>query len=178
MHIYLIGYRGSGKSTIGRLLSQVLDRPFVDTDQWIESSQDKSIKEIFAEVGEVGFRDLEQAAVCQVGQLPEPAVVSLGGGAVLREPNQQVLRDTGFRVWLEASAEFLYQRICEDSTSADRRPNLTDRGGCAEVAEVLARRKPVYNDLANLTINTEHRTPDEITREIVDWLALQGIKPA
>lgn len=76
MHIYLIGYRGSGKSTVGRLLAQALDRPLVDTDDWIESGQEKTIREIFAERGEAGFRDLEQTAVSQVASFPDPTVVN------------------------------------------------------------------------------------------------------
>ncbi len=170
MHLYLIGYRGSGKSTVGRLLAQALDRPLVDTDDWIESSQEKTIREIFAERGEAGFRDLEQTAVSQVASFPDPSVVALGGGAILRPANQQTLRTTGACVWLDASAEFLYERICADSSSGDRRPNLTDRGGFAEVSEVLAARRPVYNDLAKLTINVEGKSADEVAREIVDWL--------
>ncbi len=151
----------------------MLDRPLIDSDDWIESGQEKSVREIFAEQGEAGFRDLEQTAVCQVASFSDPAVISLGGGAVLRQANQQVIRETGYRVWLDASAEFLYERICADSSSGERRPNLTDRGGFAEVAEVLAKRRPVYNDLANLTVNTEGKEPDEIAREIADWLRTQ-----
>lgn len=173
MHLYLIGYRGSGKSTVGRLLAQMLDRPLIDTDDWIESGQEKTIREIFAEQGEPGFRDLEQTAVAQVASFSEPSVISLGGGAVLREANQQVIRETGYRVLLDASAELLYERICADSSSGERRPNLTGNGGFDEVAEVLAKRRPVYNDLANLTINTDGKQPDEVAREIADWLQAQ-----
>jgi shikimate kinase len=170
MHVYLLGYRGSGKSTVGRLLAQALDRPFVDTDDWIESGQGQSIREIFAAQGESGFRDLEHAAIAQVSSFVEPAVVALGGGAILRSDNQQLIRQTGHRVWLAASAEYLYDRICADSNSEERRPNLTDRGGFDEVAEILAIRRPIYSDLANLTINTMGKSPDQVAREIYQWL--------
>lgn len=175
MHVYLIGYRGSGKSTVGRLLAQAMDWPLIDTDDWIESGQGKSIREIFAEQGEPGFRDLEQTAVVQVSSMAEPAVIALGGGAVLRPQNQQIIRQTGRRVWLDASAEYLYARICADSTTGERRPDLTDRGGFDEVAEILAARRPIYSDLAELTVNTMDKSPDQIAREIDHWLrAHQG----
>jgi shikimate kinase len=169
MNLYLIGYRGAGKSTVGRLVAQALDWSMVDTDDWIESNQAKSIRQIFQELGESGFRDLEQAAIAQVAELPEPVVVALGGGAVLRTANRQVLSNTGRIVWLDATDEQLYERICADSNSGERRPNLTDLGGFAEVAEVLSVRRPIYRELAELTIDTQGKSPDQIAREIVDW---------
>lgn len=165
-----MGYRGSGKSTVGRLVAQALDRPMVDTDDWIESGQGKTIREIFAVQGEQVFRDYEQAAIEQVSSIDDPLVVALGGGAILRPANQELIRRSGRRVWLDASAEQLFERICADSTSQERRPNLTDHGGFAEVAEVLSKRLPIYRDLAELTINTQDQTPDQIAREIVQWL--------
>lgn len=173
MHLYLIGYRGSGKSTAGRLLAQALDRPFIDTDDWIESAQGRSVREIFAAEGEAGFRDLEQVAISQVSSFPEPAVIALGGGAILRAENQQLIKQSGRCVWLDASAEHLHDRICADSSSRERRPNLTDQGGCNEVAEILAARRPIYSDLANLTINTQSKSPDQVSREIHQWMQSQ-----
>lgn len=173
MHVYLMGYRGSGKTTVGRLLAQALDWPLIDTDDWIESGQGQSIRQIFAAQGESGFRDLEQATIVQVSSFLEPAVIALGGGAVLRPQNQQVIRETGRRVWLDASAEHLHERICADSSTGERRPNLTDRGGFDEVAEILAVRRPIYSDLAELTVDTMGKSPDQITREIYQWLQSQ-----
>ena len=175
MHLYLIGYRGSGKSTVGRLLSQSLQRPMVDTDDWIESAEGKPIREIFAELGEEGFRQLEQTAVAQVAQLHEPAIVSTGGGAVLREANRLAMMGSGRCIWLDAPAQLLYQRIFSDSSSGNRRPNLTDRGGLEEVNEVLAIRRPIYSQMANLIVDIEGKQPEEICREIVDWVNINGL---
>ncbi|MBX3422379.1 MAG: shikimate kinase [Pirellulaceae bacterium] len=170
MHTYLMGYRGSGKTTTAKLLSQALDRHMVDTDDWIESAAGDTIRHIFATQGEQAFRDLEQTAIRQVAESAEPLVVALGGGAVLRPANQQVIRQTGHCVWLDASVEQLYTRICADSSTVLRRPDLTDRGGLEEVAEVLAQRRPIYQSLAELTVCTTGRSPDEIVEDIVVWL--------
>ena len=170
MHVFLIGYRGSGKSTVGKLLATHLGWHLVDTDEWIESDSGMTICQIFAEEGESGFRDREETMVARAAALPEPTVVSLGGGAVLRDANQRRIQESGNCVWLAASAEFLFQRINRDASSDMRRPNLSDRGGFEEVAEVLAFREPIYRRLAGKIVNTEGRTPDEVVEEIGAWV--------
>lgn len=170
MHLYLLGYRGSGKTTVAHLLAQALDQPMVDTDDWIEYQRGQTISQIFSEIGETGFRDLEQTAVAQVSNLSIPSVVALGGGAVLRPANQQVIRATGRRVWLDATPELLHRRISSDYNSQQRRPDLTDRGGLEEVTEILALRRPIYASMAELTIQTDDRTPDQIADEILLWI--------
>ncbi len=172
MHIYLLGYRGSGKTTVAPLLAQALDLPVVDTDDWIESSSGYSIRQIFESIGEAGFRDLEQKAISQVASLDQPTVVALGGGAVLRSVNQQTICTTGRRVLLSASADCLHQRIIADNSTNDRRPQLTDRSGYDEVVKVLAQRKPVYESIAELIVETEGQTPDAVVGTIVKWLEL------
>jgi shikimate kinase len=170
MHIYLLGYRGCGKSTVASLLAQLLDRPSIDTDDWIESATSQTIRDIFASVGEPGFRDLEQRAIAQVAGLQEPSVVALGGGAVLRAANRQVIIDTGHRVWLKATPERLYERIQRDSATCDRRPSLTDQSGFEEVVKLLAERNPIYESLAEFTVDTDERTPDQVVDRIATWI--------
>ncbi len=171
MHLYLIGYRGSGKSTVAKLLATGLKRPLWDTDRMIEQSSGQPIRDIFAQSGESAFRELETQAIAQLGNLKEaaPAVVSLGGGAVLRPENQDLLRQTGYCVWLTGSPKVLYERIQSDSTSADSRPKLTDRDGYAEVEEVLRQREPIYRSLANMTVNTDCHSPDVVSSMILPW---------
>lgn len=170
MHLYLMGYRGSGKSTVGRQLAQHLGWPIIDTDEFIEQTAGCSIRQIFEVEGEVGFRDREQAAVTEVAHRTPACVVSLGGGAILRPANQAIITSTGKRVWLQASPELLYGRISGDHTTAERRPQLTQHAGYAEVVEILAAREPIYRRLAQLIVDTEQRTPDEVVLEIADWL--------
>jgi shikimate kinase len=102
--------------------------------------------------------------------LPEPAVVALGGGAVLRTANQDILRRTGRRIWLKASPERLYQRITSDSSSFERRPSLTDQSGYEEVVNLLRQRQPIYEQMSELIVDTDTLAPDQIVEEIMSWL--------
>ncbi len=171
MHLYLIGYRGSGKSTVGRLLAARLDMPFLDTDQVIESRSGSTIREIFAKEGESGFRDREQQAVADAGASRRPSIIALGGGAVLREANRERMQTTGKCVWLRGSAPELFGRIETDTATADRRPNLLAGGGYDEVVELLAAREPIYRELAQFTVTTDGKSPDELTAEIAAWVS-------
>lgn len=170
MHIYLMGYRGSGKSTVGQRLADRLGLPVVDTDAVIESAAGKSIREIFAGEGEDGFRQREQAAVAQVGARVAPCVIALGGGAILRPSNQQIIQRTGHVVWLTGSPAALLARIQADATTGSRRPSLSGSSDYDEIVEILAARSPIYQRLANLTVDTDGRTPEEIVVDIADWL--------
>ncbi len=152
MNIVLIGYRGSGKSTIGRGLAARLGLGFVDTDELVVSRSGKSIRELFELVGESGFRDLETAAV-QEAAARDDMVISAGGGAVLRRENVTMLKRNARVVWLSAPAEVLFARIQADSQTAATRPNLTARGGLDEVRRLLADRAPLYASLADVVVD-------------------------
>ena len=148
MHLYLIGYRGSGKSTVGRVVAQRLARPFSDSDDLVEAESGMTIKDIFAEKGEPWFRDLEAKVIAELaGETQFSRVVSLGGGAILRTSTQEILKATGLCVWLTASAEFLFQRIQSDDATKLRRPNLSQSGGYSEVVELLEKRTPIYRGI-------------------------------
>ncbi len=174
LHWFLIGYRGCGKTTVARKLAEHIGLDAVDTDDLIEASRGITIREIFLTEGESGFRDCEESIVAQVALRDEATVVALGGGAILRPANRQVLRTSGKCIWLQASAEQLYSRICGDQSSTDRRPRLSDRDGFAEVVELLAAREPLYLELAELIVQTDGKTPDEVVAEIVDWVSSQA----
>lgn len=173
-HIFLVGYRGCGKSTVGRLLAAKIDWTCVDTDDMVESASGLSIKEIFAKEGEESFRKLEESAVAAAAARELPTIISLGGGAVLREANAKQISANGSCIWLKGSAEELFKRISADATSADRRPDLSDRGGYIEVVELLSKREPIYEELSDLTVLTDGKTPDEIVLEIAGWLKSIG----
>lgn len=174
MHVYLIGYRGSGKSTVGRQLASRLQWTFVDTDDEIESDSGQTIRDLFEQEGEPGFRDREQRIIAQVAHQRPPAVIALGGGAVLRPANQTHISSTGWCVWLKGSPDQLFARISGDASTTDRRPNLSSGGGYNEVVEVLAAREPIYRQLAQKTVVTDEQTPDEIAAEVEAWVKSQA----
>ena len=167
MNIYLIGYRGTGKTTVARLLAARLGWRAVDADERLEQLAGRSISEIFAADGELAFRDLESTVLDQLA-LQEHFVVSLGGGVVLRERNRKVLRG-GRVVWLRAPAAELWERISRDPSTGGRRPNLTARGGVEEVEQLLGEREPLYRQCANLTVETAGVTPAEVADQIATW---------
>jgi shikimate kinase len=172
MNLFLIGYRGSGKTTVAAALAEQLGWPWLDADAELERRAGKSIKQIFADTGEQAFRDLESAVIADLAG-GERQIIALGGGAILREQNRQAIAARGRVVWLQASPETLLARIQADPTTAERRPNLTGQGGLAEIRELLAARTPLYAACADLTIDAERLPPDEIAREIITSLSLQ-----
>lgn len=171
--IALIGYRGTGKTTLARLLALRLGYDWVDADVEVELSLGMSITEFFEQSGEERFRAVESQVVAELCGC-ERTVLALGGGAVLREENRQRLAECGATVWLRASAETLQRRIAHDATSLGRRPKLTNYGGQNEIDALLAEREPIYRACATFEVDTEDRTPDEIADEIVAVLGHAG----
>jgi shikimate kinase len=164
--LFLIGYRGTGKSTIGPLLAGRLGWTFADADGLIEAAAGMSIAEIFAAEGEAGFRDRESAALAELGRLTDH-VVATGGGVILRPANRELLRNCGFVVWLTASPEAAWQRMRADVTTAARRPNLTATGGLDEVRSLIAAREPLYRETADFAIATDTLSPDAVADAIL-----------
>ncbi len=145
----------------------------VDTDAWIEAEAGATIKEIFAAKGEKAFRDWETKAIEKVVS-GKSKVVSLGGGAVLRAENRALLRGRGITVWLRASAKTLSERISADPLTASRRPSLSKLAGYDEIVKLLEEREPIYCELADFTVDTEGRTPENIAEEIASLYRLKS----
>ncbi len=167
--IYLIGYRGTGKTTVARELAGRLQFDSIDADEEIERRTGKIIAKIFATQGEPVFRAIEADVVADLCRLRR-TVVSLGGGAVLSEANRTELRLAGTVIWLTASVETLAQRIAADASTESRRPNLTASGGLNEIEIVLATREPIYRACAAFEVDTEGKTPAGIAEEILRLL--------
>lgn len=172
MALVLIGYRGTGKTTVARELARRLGWDWVDADVEVELRAGKSIAAIFADDGEPRFRDLEAAVIAELAQRPR-TVVAAGGGVVLRPENRAVLAEAREGVvWLRASVATLVARIAADATTAARRPALTAAGSVAEVGPLLAEREPLYQAVATVAIETDDRSPQAIVEDLLAQPAL------
>jgi shikimate kinase len=157
---YLIGYRGTGKSTAARILARQLLLPMIDIDDLVESRAGRSIRAIFEQEGEIGFRQWEGAILLEV-TLMHRTIVATGGGIVLSSMNRRLLRLSGRTAWLTADTATIWQRMQEDATTWERRPNLTV-GGPAEIDELWRVREPFYRECADCTVETTGRSPEEV----------------
>jgi shikimate kinase len=151
-NLVLIGYRGSGKTTVGRGAARRLGYDLVDTDERIVAEAGMAIAEIFERETEAGFRKREAQVVREV-MAGDGQVVSMGGGAVLQADNIACMRERGFVVWLKAPGEVLWERIQADSGTAANRPALTSLGGFDEIRSVLAARATKYRQAAHACVD-------------------------
>lgn len=171
--IYLVGYRASGKTTVGRALAARLCREFVDTDHLVETEAGREIAVIFQESGEEAFRHLESEIlrrVCERASRGEELVVATGGGVVLLADNIKLMRNSGKVVWLRAPAAVLEQRIGADPATGRSRPPLQGASAASEVEEVLKRRYPLYEASAECIVDTGDLDPEEVCSVIATAL--------
>lgn len=166
----LVGYRGTGKSTVGRLLADRLGRPFVDADREIEARAGRTIRAIFAEQGEPAFRDLEELVLADLADRGG-VILAAGGGAVLRASNREALRRVGFVVRLLADPDAIARRIEADPRALGDRPALTDLGTLGEIRRVLIEREPLYREAADAEVDTDGRSPDQVADAVISaWM--------
>ncbi len=163
MNVVLIGYRGTGKSTVGKVVAARLGRTLLSTDAEIVKQAGESIPKIVAQHGWDYFRDLE-SQVCRELAGQDGLVIDTGGGAILRPENVERLKRNGTLFWLTASVESITQRIGRDN----QRPSLTGtKSFVEEVEEVLRERTPKYQAAADHVIVTDGRSITQIVDEVL-----------
>jgi len=165
--LILIGFRATGKTTVGRLLAARLGWEFTDIDDYIESVFGGSIADIFTSEGEPGFRSRESLAL-QAHCSRQRCVIATGGGAILKHENRSLLRSAGFVAWLTAGPETIWTRLQGDPSTEARRPNLTAAGGLEEVRELLTIREPLYRETADFVANANVPSPDTVAADILN----------
>lgn len=169
MRVRLIGYRCTGKTTVGRALASRLGVPFWDTDSVLQERAGRSISLIVQGFGWDRFRAMEREVVRELLEL-DPAVLALGGGAVLDPGTRKALGGSGFTVWLEASVESILERMARDPENGEKRPALTPMKTEEEVTCLLAEREPFYKEAAQARVCTDKKSVEEILREILALL--------
>ena len=165
-NVFLVGPMGAGKSTIGRHLARVLGQRFVDADREIEARTGASISLIFDLEGEAGFRRRESAVIAELAA-SDGLVVATGGGAVLDPANRAALRQRGTVVYLHAPLEVLIRRTRRDRD----RPLLQTADPRASLERIVLDRDPLYREVADLVIETDHRSVPSVVSEVARRLS-------
>ena len=163
--LILVGPMGAGKSTLGRHLSQILDYPFYDSDRVIEEKTGADIPWIFDMEGESGFRARETSMLRDLSE-DRDCVISTGGGAVQQDENRKLMVATGTVIYLRTSVDEQLRR-----TAKDRKRPLLQQGDPEEtLRRLMAERDPLYREVADYTVETDHRSPKAVALELAQWL--------
>ena len=163
-NIILMGFMGAGKTTIGKKLSKALNWEFIDTDAYIEEEQRRKISDIFAEDGEMAFRDMETDLLKRLQNGENQFVLSIGGGMPVKEENRALLRNLGTVIYLKTSKEEIIRRV-----SGDKNRPLLQGGDLEEkVTNLMNVRECIYIETAHVEIVTDGKTPEQVVKEIQD----------
>jgi len=166
MNLVLIGYRGSGKSAVGRKLAARLRLKFVDIDDLIEERQGVAISDIVKSHGWGHFRKLERGTIEEISK-EDRIIIAPGGGAVLDSDNVKVLRENGFIFWLKADQQTLLKRLNQDPETHTRRPTLTGKGTSEELKEILSLREPIYERVSDIQIDTSALDVEAVVESVL-----------
>ena len=177
MNIILIGFRCTGKTTVGRQLAQRLRMKFVDSDQYLEFKTGAVISDLWQRKGESTFRLLEADALADLAK-GDNQVLATGGGAVLRYKNIHNLKRNGIIILLEADPRSVFERILKDPRSMTQRPRLNPhKDPFDEVQEQMEFRRPYYLQAADIRIRTEEKPADDVVGELLARLSEWGFTP-
>jgi shikimate kinase len=168
--VTLIGYRGTGKTSVAQPLARRLNFDSIDADAELERRAGQTVRQIFESEGETGFRTRERGLLAEL-LTRDRLVIAAGGGAILDSATRRQMRAAGPVVWLRARVETIERQVTADSATRDRRPALTADGGRCEIESLLAVREPLYRETASLTVDVDDRTVDEIVAQIAPFVA-------
>ncbi len=169
MNIYLVGYRCTGKTSVGKRLAERMGRLFKDADLELVENCGKSIAEIVDAEGWEGFRKREVETTRSLAGLSE-VVIATGGGVVLNPENIECMRKSGVIVWMTADPHTIIERMSRDVTTGEFRPSLTGGTVQKEVEETLAERLPLYEAAMDFMVPTDGKDLEEITRLVEEKL--------
>ena len=173
MNLVMIGYRCTGKSTVGRRLAARLKMRFVDTDDLIEERQRTSVRDMVKARGWDYFRALEKQVIAGIST-DDGLVIALGGGAVLDPQNVMAVKKNGLLIWLKADSKTLLRRMNEDSRTFSQRPTLTGWGASEEIEEVIATREPFYQRASEFCFDTSALDVEAVVEKILPIFREKG----
>lgn len=165
MKLFLIGYRCTGKTTIGKLLADHLGYAFVDTDQVIEQQAGSSISDMVERHGWDHFRQIEQNILLNTETLQD-TVIATGGGVVINTENRKFIQKNGFCIWFDSDIQTILSRLNMDIKTTSSRPSLTSKNVFEETKELLSLRKPLYEECSHMTVDTHFDSPEKIVKII------------
>jgi len=168
--IIFTGFRGTGKSAVGRKIAELIDFNFIDTDDTLEIELGCTVCEYVKRAGWPAFREQERLLLARLAGVRQ-AVIATGGGAIMHQAEWQGLRQNSRVIWLRATAATIRQRLDQDCETATQRPSLTGCDPLAEIESVLAEREPLYRAGSDVSIDTNGRIQDEIVALIREFLA-------
>lgn len=169
-NIYLIGYRCTGKTTVGQNLASRLGKDFIDADEMLVKEAGMTVADIVQRFGWDDFRNRESRILKTLATM-NGKVVATGGGVILRDENIETMRKAGTVVWLKASVQTIAVRMENDVNTGDQRPGLTDKGPIREIGETLELRNPLYGKAKDFSIETDGITVHDICDRILDKLS-------
>jgi shikimate kinase len=174
MNIVLIGYRCTGKTSVGKALSERLGKGFVDTDDYIEKKADRSISDMVAKEGWDFFREKEKEAIREITS-SESLIIAPGGGAILYAENVTNLKNNGAVILLETANETILERMRGDEKTKQQRPSLTGKDALEEIEEVLEIRRPYYQEAMDFSVDTTSKSIQEVVEEILQKLSAYAV---
>jgi len=165
MKLFLIGYRCTGKTTIGKRLADHLGYAFLDTDQIIEQQAGSSISDMVELHGWDHFRQVEQNALFNT-EILQDTVIATGGGIIINPENRRFIQKNGFCIWFDADIQTILSRLSRDNKTASSRPSLTSKDLLEETEELLSVRIPLYEECSHMKVDTRFDSPEKLVKII------------
>ncbi len=174
MNLFLIGYRCSGKTKVSKSIAKKLGWAFVDADAMLVAASGKNIKDIIDIDGWASFRRMEHITLTQICA-KKRQVVATGGGVVLDAANIAAMKSSGQVIWLNATADTIRSRMQADTNTEHLRPALTAKGALAEIEDLLAERRPLYERASDFVVQTDGIPIDEIVQKIIKKISVEPV---
>jgi shikimate kinase len=169
LNLYLVGYRCTGKSSVGRIVSDALGWVFVDMDDELQAEEGRDVQQIVQDQGWEHFRKSETNLVQRLSR-GSKQVIATGGGVVTKPGNVTLMHSSGKVVWLHASPKTIAQRMAADNNTGGQRPPLRGKDSVEEIEDILAERLPLYQQAMHFRVDTDGLSPEEVAELVLAWL--------